>query len=173
MTTLIPNRDQIRRSYIAVAGLLVAGAIAFLAVAVVQELRELESAHSDNVQWTITQSEVEFLEFSKQLNGIEAGTTAELANLRRRFDIFYSRIATLETASIYRPLQEYAEYEAAISTKELAGMAYSLERADFKPSVTALAAAASSLPSRMLASSCTESSCRENIFSLNEIITLV
>ena len=116
MTTLTPNRNQIRRSYIAVAGLLVSVAIAFLAVAVVQDLRELESAHSDNVQWTISQSEVEFLEFSKQLNGIEAGTAAELTNLRRRFDIFYSRIATLESASIYRPLQEYAEYEAAIST---------------------------------------------------------
>ena len=109
------KKGWIRRAYIALAVLAVSIGIAFLAVSVVQDLRELESAQSDNVQWTLAQSEVEFLEFSKQLNAVDDGSAADLAMLRQRFDVFYSRIATLENASVYRPLLDNPAYVQSLA----------------------------------------------------------
>jgi len=106
----------IRRAYIVLAVLAFLSGILFLAVSVVQDLRRLESARSDNVQWTLSQSEVEFLEFSKQLNATEPGSAADLAMVRQRFDVFYSRIATLETASVYRTLLGNEDYSQALAS---------------------------------------------------------
>ncbi len=80
-----------------------------------QDLRELESARSDNVQWTLAQSEVEFLEFLKQLNAVDDGSASDLAMLRQRFDVFYSRITTLENASVYRPLLDDPVYVQSLA----------------------------------------------------------
>ena len=119
MNTSPRNRRWIRRAYLALAVSAVLRGISFLAVSVVLDLRELESARSDNVQWTLTQSEVEFLEFSKQLTAVNEGSAADLAKVRQRFDVFYSRINTLETASVYRPLLTNETYsQALVSLRE-------------------------------------------------------
>ena len=108
------DRPWIRRGYIALAAFVVVGAIVFLALAVVRDLQNLESARSDNLQWNLSQVEVEFLEFSKQLSTATIGMADDLGALRQRFDIFYSRIATLEDAAIYKPLMEDASYVQAL-----------------------------------------------------------
>lgn len=81
-------------------------AVVYLSYRVIVDLRLLNTAQSDNVQWTLSQSEVEFLEFDIALFDAQLTSEPDLATLRREFDIFYSRISTLEQASIYAPLRE-------------------------------------------------------------------
>jgi PAS domain S-box-containing protein len=87
-------------------------ALAFLSVNVARDLRLLDSAKSDNVQWTLSQAEVEYLEFDMRLETASRITDPDLDTLRRAFDIFYSRITTLRDASIYAPLRALPEFEA-------------------------------------------------------------
>ncbi|QQA44720.1 ATP-binding protein [Pelagovum pacificum] len=79
-------------------------AILFLSVNVARDLRLLNSASSDNVQWSLSQAEVEFLEFELQLEGPQ--DDVDLADLRQKYDIFYSRVTTLRQSSIYAELRE-------------------------------------------------------------------
>jgi len=97
----LPRRAIRSRIIAAVSGLVAVLAIAFLAFDVSREIRLLGSAQSDNVQWSLVQSEVEFLDFQRQ---VEA-TPADLAQLRREFDIFYSRVTTLRRASVFEGLR--------------------------------------------------------------------
>ncbi|QDC10759.1 response regulator [Oceanicola sp. D3] len=93
-----------------IAGALCLAALVYLSVNVVRDLRLLNSASSDNVQWTLSQAEVEFLEYHMHLAALQGGTEEDLALLRREFDIFYSRISTLEQSSIYAALRDEPEF---------------------------------------------------------------
>ncbi|QUJ76568.1 response regulator [Sulfitobacter albidus] len=112
--TLVANPTKTRikpgQAFIAVAGLVVVLAIAFLAWSVRSEIEELSSASSDNVQWSLSQSEVEFQEFSSRIR-----VGADLAGVRRRFDIFYSRIGTVSTAQVFEELREDPEFSATLN----------------------------------------------------------
>ena len=105
-----------RRSVFAVALLLVVGGMLYLADSVAEDLSNLESAQSDNQQWTITQTEVEFLEFTNVLAAVAIDQDLPLADLRRRFDIFYSRITTLERARVYQVLKEDPAYLSQLTS---------------------------------------------------------
>lgn len=89
-------------------------AIMYLSYRVIIDLRLLNTAQSDNVQWTLSQSEVEFLEFDVALFDAQLTATPDLAGVRREFDIFYSRISTLEQASIYAPLRALPEFSESL-----------------------------------------------------------
>lgn len=91
-------------------------AIAYLSYRVIVDLRLLNTAQSDNVQWTLSQSEVEFLEFDIALFDAQLTPTPDLLRLRREFDIFYSRITTLEQASIYAPLRDLPAFAESLQT---------------------------------------------------------
>ena len=86
------------------------GVTLYLSTAVVRDLRLLNSARSDNVQWTLSQAEVEFLEYDLHLNTSLGNLDPDLRTLRREFDIFYSRINTLRQASIYSALRDVPEF---------------------------------------------------------------
>ncbi|WP_417473070.1 ATP-binding protein [Leisingera sp.] len=99
----------------AVVGLV---AIALLAFNVSRDLRQLSSASSDNIQWTLSQTEVEFLHFRLALAQVQTNEVPDIRSLRRKFDVFYSRIRTLGQASIYhelRQVEEFARHLAAVS----------------------------------------------------------
>ncbi|WP_300034560.1 PAS domain-containing hybrid sensor histidine kinase/response regulator [uncultured Roseobacter sp.] len=100
------------------------GLFAFLVVTialgrqVVEDLEQQRSASSDNVQWTLTQVEVEYLSFLNALehfghteprSGTEEGDI-DLPRLRRQFDIFYSRVDTLKSARLFADLREKPEF---------------------------------------------------------------
>ena len=85
------------RAFLALTGLLVITAIAFLAFSVQREIRLLASAQSDNVQWSLAQAEVEFLEYTRQLEI----TPPELIELKQRFDVFFSRVRTVQAATVF------------------------------------------------------------------------
>ena len=93
--------SRIRLITLAGLGCLILISIAVLSRNVTRDLTLLNSASSDNVQWTLSQSEVEFLDYKLQLITALSEPTPDLKTLRREFDIFYSRIATLRQSSIY------------------------------------------------------------------------
>ena len=88
---------------IALVILMLAGVIvvAVLGRNVRADLDLLQSAQSDNTEFSLAQVEVEFLEYARRVEALALGGGGDLAELRRRFDIFYGRIDTVETATPY------------------------------------------------------------------------
>ncbi|WP_252737743.1 PAS domain-containing hybrid sensor histidine kinase/response regulator [Citreicella sp. C3M06] len=93
--------------FLIVLGGLCSAAIAYLVAETVRELRYLHSARSDNVHWVMSQAEVENLDFRNavDLARIEP-SSARLTQVGVRFDVFYSRMVTLGTASLYGDLRD-------------------------------------------------------------------
>ena len=112
----VSKQKWIGKVYLVLAGFAIMGAILFLTATVARDLEDLESASSDNVQWTISQTEVEFLEFRKQLAVVAQKPDTNLQQMRQRFDVFYSRIDTLESASVYLALQSQPSYTTALQS---------------------------------------------------------
>ncbi|WP_298836692.1 PAS domain-containing hybrid sensor histidine kinase/response regulator [uncultured Roseobacter sp.] len=85
---------------------------------VVEDLEQQRSASSDNVQWTLTQVEVEYLSFLNALehhghDGPDEAADQEefdLSEIRRQFDVFYSRVDTLEHSRLFSALRETPEF---------------------------------------------------------------
>ncbi|MCK0149483.1 ATP-binding protein [Marivita sp. S6314] len=84
----------------------------FLGREVMLDLEQQRSASSDNVQWTLTQVEVEYLSFLNAAEhiahaGIDPETRADDLNaLRLQFDVFYSRIDTLRQSQLFANLRQ-------------------------------------------------------------------
>ncbi|SDF08954.1 PAS domain S-box-containing protein [Limimaricola pyoseonensis] len=74
-------------------------ALALASLDVLRKLDHQATATSDNVQWTLTQVEVEYrrLEAAVAKARAEGGAPAALAELRRRFDVFYARISAFDS----------------------------------------------------------------------------
>lgn len=102
--------QQNGRAIIFGVALLSATAMAFLAVEIVQDLRRLNSATSDNVQWTLSQAEVEFLDLRLAVDKAQLDRPPDLDRVVEEFDIFYSRISTLESGQLYAPLRDVPEF---------------------------------------------------------------
>ncbi|WP_375697623.1 hypothetical protein [Pseudophaeobacter sp. TrK17] len=66
---------------------------------VVQRLEGLSTAATDNMQWVLSQAEVDHLKLEAALDAAEepGGITA----LRRQFDVYYSRIATFVEGPLF------------------------------------------------------------------------
>ncbi|MFB9149395.1 ATP-binding protein [Roseovarius ramblicola] len=60
------------------------------------------TARDDNLQWTISQIEVDQLKFRLALDDLDAADPPSLDAVRRRFDLLYSRATTLRSAPAYR-----------------------------------------------------------------------
>lgn len=91
-----------RRAFVLLAGLFALGAIVLLGFNVAREIQLLQSSQSDNVQWSLSQSEVEFLEYRDQVTS----ETTDVGELRRRFDVFYSRVSTIQSATVFENQRE-------------------------------------------------------------------
>jgi PAS domain S-box-containing protein len=114
---MVVRRSTIRRSlFAAVALALVAGlgVVGLLAGEVVRKIQLLETARSDNVQWTLSQAEVEFLELAQAVADAHRTGTPDLSTLRREFDVFYSRVQTISSGRLYAALFGDPRYAAAI-----------------------------------------------------------
>ncbi|WGW02400.1 hybrid sensor histidine kinase/response regulator [Tropicibacter oceani] len=94
------------------ASLACIAAIAALILQIVQEFRYNKAASSDNVHWSLSQAEVEFLELQRALDraALTPQDPAAQALVVEEFDIFYSRIATFSTGSLYQPLRAVPEF---------------------------------------------------------------
>ena len=100
---------------LSVVALLCIVTIISLAQAVTRDLKRLETANSDNVQWTLSQAEVEFQELHYLLDHQLLAGQGDLTSIRRAFDVFYSRIQTLATGSLYDPLRGNPDFTAPLA----------------------------------------------------------
>jgi PAS domain S-box-containing protein len=110
-------------------------AIISLSQAVTRDLRLLETANSDNVQWTLAQAEVEFMEFHHVLEENLLGPDIQARAVRRAFDVFYSRIVTLESGRLYDGLRQNPDFTRSLSAARQfldrhVGLIDSMETAD-------------------------------------------
>ncbi len=79
--------------------------LSLLAAQLMQELSRLRSASTDNVQWSMAQVQVELLVLESAVDdAIHNNTPQALDEVRQRFDIFYSRIDTLQQGSVFSGL---------------------------------------------------------------------
>lgn len=91
-------------------------AIVSLALEVKDRLAALEQANSDNTQWVLMQSEVEVLRLQAAiLSALESpppdDMPAALDEIRRWFNVLYSRVSMLEQSSVYAPLLKKDDYQ--------------------------------------------------------------
>lgn len=84
-----------------------------------RKINLMNSASSDNVQWVLSQAEVEFLELSEAAVIAARAPSPDLKHLRREFDIFYSRVATLRRGSLYADLAKVEDFDAALDQVRL------------------------------------------------------
>lgn len=84
---------------------LFAAVILYLIAQVSGQLRHLSSVRSDVVQWDLSQAEVEHLELTDAIrrNLYRSGTAPD--EVRKRFDIFYSRVRNLADGALYAEYQ--------------------------------------------------------------------
>ena len=71
-----------------------------------KEIDALAIANSDSLQWSLSQLEVEFLTMRRVWDGGIAQDPRQAAEFLRRFDIFYSRVATVLEARGFETFQE-------------------------------------------------------------------
>ncbi len=86
----------------ALAGLVSLALLIPIWLQVTARLDEMQVSRRDNVIWTITQLEVEFLELEKASLRLQIDGEAALPELHRRFNVFYSRVGTLGQSPLYR-----------------------------------------------------------------------
>ncbi len=99
-STILPRNRKGRRIAV-LAGFVAVSAVALLTYNVSKEIRLLGSARSDNVQWSLVQTQVEFLEFVQEVES----DPVDLVQMRQEFDIFFSRIATVKEATVFEGLR--------------------------------------------------------------------
>ncbi|SFG68601.1 PAS/PAC sensor hybrid histidine kinase [Sulfitobacter dubius] len=69
---------------------------AYLAYNIWDRIQALDSAQQDHAEWVFTQIEIEFLKTDRALAEAQSATPEALDELRKRFDIFYSRVLLAE-----------------------------------------------------------------------------
>lgn len=75
-----------------------------------RELDALANANAESFQWSIAQSEVELLTLEETiLRALREDPQVSLQTVRRRFDIFYSRMQTLQRSNLLERVQEEAD----------------------------------------------------------------
>ena len=79
--------------------------ILYFAADVRTQINQLSKDPNDNVQWVLSQPEIELLTLAALAGEGHQNPAATLTAVRQRFDVFYSRIALLEESPIYAELR--------------------------------------------------------------------
>lgn len=97
-----------RWPFVLFAGLLLASLLLVggLGRTVFTDLRVLSTAQNDDVSWTMSQLEVELLRLQSAVLSARSNENAGLGEVRKRFDIFYSRITTTRQSAFFAPMVE-------------------------------------------------------------------
>ena len=117
-----PKHRWAAATFAAVIFILLTIAITSLARHAFVQMRALNTANSDNLQWTLSQTEVEFLQLNYALRAAQVDPFSDFEALRRWFDIFVSRITVITKGPIYGSLateptmvEEFARIEAFLA----------------------------------------------------------
>lgn len=108
------TRSMLQRLALVGVVLLLLSIIAILTADVRGRLVAIEEADSDNGQWVMMQTEVEALRFRYALLAAQS-TKGDLAEVRRWFDVLYSRTTLLETSPLYSEFASQEENNKRIS----------------------------------------------------------
>ena len=81
----------------------------WLGTRVIDELASLRSAPRDNVQWSASQLETEAMRMHLAAVTAASGDAQAVAEFRRRFDIFYSRVEVLRTGAMFARMRDAPE----------------------------------------------------------------
>lgn len=84
-------------------------AITFLANTVKSEIDALAVANSDTTQWSLVQTEVELLALQVAIHATEHQPVPDLAEIRRRYDILFSRIQLIAESKQFAGLRQRPE----------------------------------------------------------------
>lgn len=94
-----------------------------LAVLGIDVLRKIDlqgTARSDNVQWTLSQLEIEFLRYSSAVDVAVASDIPDFEALRLSYDLFYSRLGTVSHGAVFAILRDLPEFhDLLVETQEL------------------------------------------------------
>lgn len=90
------------------AGLLLASLLLVggLGRTVFTDLRVLSTAQNDDVSWRMSQLEVELLRLQMAAQSAATEASLPLGNVRKRFDIFYSRVSNVRQSAFFRPISQ-------------------------------------------------------------------
>jgi PAS domain S-box-containing protein len=88
-------------------------AIVLMGLEVNRKVGVLATANSDSSQWSLAQAEVELLALQTAVLIAADDPDANLADVRRRFDVFYSRFRTISQSQSYAALRALPESPAA------------------------------------------------------------
>lgn len=106
-----------RRAAIAGVGLVIAACLVgiwLLSADARREIDALATANADSAQWSVAQSEVELLTLETAIRAaLQSDTDPALQTVRRRFDVFYSRMQTLRNSRFFPRLTERAAVREA------------------------------------------------------------
>jgi PAS domain S-box-containing protein len=88
-------------------------AIVLMGLEVNRKVGVLATANSDSSQWSLAQAEVELLALETAVLIAADDPEANLADVRRRFDVFYSRFRTISQSQSYAALRTLPESPGA------------------------------------------------------------
>ena len=87
------------------------GGIIASSVQLQRQIRAQSTTQSDSVLWSLAQLEIETLSLHLALNdAIIGGPTQDLTNLRKHFDIFYSRANSLQRGQRFKSLSDQPKF---------------------------------------------------------------
>ena len=82
---------------------------------VYRDLKLLRSSDSDTVQWTLSQVEVEYLDFLLTLEQNNHPENSDLLAVRKDFDILYSRLGILANGNLFASTREIEGFQHSIT----------------------------------------------------------
>jgi len=100
----LPRRDRATIALLGGLALVCMLAAAGITAQVLARLDGYASAGRDDLQWTISQLEVDQMRFRLALARLDPTEPASIAAVRREFDLLYSRAMTLRTSPTYRDI---------------------------------------------------------------------
>ncbi|WP_170941119.1 hybrid sensor histidine kinase/response regulator [Antarctobacter heliothermus] len=104
----------LRRVLAVLVVLLVVVTIAVLVLDLRQQVRRLATSAADNMQWTLGQTEVELMALEIAALRANAGVDT-LEEVRLRYDVFYSRVQTIQDSSRFAALLDVGDVQDRIS----------------------------------------------------------
>lgn len=97
-----------RWPFVLFAGLLLASLLLVggLGRTVFTDLRVLSTAQNDDVSWRMSQLEVELLRLQMAAQSAATEASLPLSDVRKRFDILYSRVSNVRQSAFFRPISQ-------------------------------------------------------------------
>lgn len=90
-------------------------ALGSLAREVYLKLQDLQKANTDNAQWTFSQIEVDYFRLNFSVQSALKEETPDLGDIRKNFDLFYSRASTLKVSPMYDAVRRETEFQSDLT----------------------------------------------------------